>query len=164
MKLIRSRYLSEGSDPELYLIFPLHLAVDNIPACGRAYLKNSNYWQMVDGQQPTCKFCLRILAGNRKVSTSFLKEAPEKSTRIDYKKYISSAEWREKSNSAKARAGYRCQVCNSRFKLVAHHRTYKNLGHESPDDLTVLCRECHNFFETQKLIPRPTDVREYNYE
>jgi hypothetical protein len=65
---------------------------------------------------------------------------------VNYREYIVSQEWKEKADAAKERAGYRCQVCNSPDNLNAHHRTYENLGHEKPEDLFVLCQNCHEIF------------------
>jgi hypothetical protein len=75
-------------------------------------------------------------------------------TRIDYNTYINSPEWRAKANAAKQRAGNRCQVCNrpsSEIQLNAHHRTYERLGNENPDDITVLCRDCHKLFSDSSI-------------
>lgn len=66
--------------------------------------------------------------------------------RINYREYIRSPEWRAKADAAKERAGHRCQLCNSDGQLDAHHRTYKRLGNEEPEDITVLCRDCHAKF------------------
>ena len=63
-----------------------------------------------------------------------------------YQGYIRSAAWREKANAAKKRAGYRCQVCNSKTDLQAHHRTYERLYREKAGDITVLCAKCHKLF------------------
>jgi hypothetical protein len=74
--------------------------------------------------------------------------------RVDYYKYIKSPEWKRKANAAKKRAGYRCQVCNhgrdEGARLEAHHRTYARLGHEKPEDITVLCSDCHELYEVNK--------------
>lgn len=78
---------------------------------------------------------------------------------IDYYEYINSPEWKKKSEEAKSRAGYRCQVCNrgqEEITLNTHHRSYKNLGNESAEDLTVLCRECHELFESNGKIKSAT--------
>jgi hypothetical protein len=62
----------------------------------------------------------------------------------EYRAYISSPAWRAKAAAAKARAGHRCQLCNRTGSLDAHHRTYERFGgDELPEDLTVLCRKCH---------------------
>jgi hypothetical protein len=70
--------------------------------------------------------------------------------RVNYYEYIASPQWKRKADAAKERAGYRCQVCNhgqdEGARLEAHHRTYENLGHERPEDITVLCDNCHTLF------------------
>jgi 5-methylcytosine-specific restriction endonuclease McrA len=74
---------------------------------------------------------------------------------IDYKIYLQSDEWRKKSIEAKKKVGWRCQVCNrhgDHTTLHAHHRTYQNLGHEKPGDITVLCDDCHSKFHD--ILPR----------
>jgi hypothetical protein len=84
-------------------------------------------------------FLLGLIYGNRKVN---------------YKKYIASPEWKKKASAAKKRAGYRCQICNRSkrdgVQLDAHHRTYERLGHERPEDITVLCHRCHEIYERNK--------------
>lgn len=63
--------------------------------------------------------------------------------RVDYYKYIRSPKWKRISREAKERAGWKCQLCESSDRLETHHRTYANLGHERPEDLTVLCHKHH---------------------
>jgi 5-methylcytosine-specific restriction endonuclease McrA len=68
---------------------------------------------------------------------------------VNYYEYIVSDEWRTKAIEAKKRAGWKCQVCNkpgTALTLKAHHRTYERLGHENPEDITVLCSGCHEKF------------------
>jgi|GEM_PF-2903918 len=77
---------------------------------------------------------------------------------INYYAYIASEEWRQRAHAAKQRAGNRCQVCNrpsGEVMLNAHHRTYERLGNEHPDDITVLCRDCHELYERNRKIARP---------
>lgn len=71
----------------------------------------------------------------------------------DYREYLASSEWRARADAAKRRAGFRCQVCNGRGPLDAHHRTYQRVGHEDPGDLTVLCHDCHELFH-ERLAAR----------
>lgn len=66
-----------------------------------------------------------------------------------YQYYINSIFWKARAYTAKERAGQRCQVCNKSqdaVQLDAHHRTYERLGNEQPDDITVLCHNCHAKF------------------
>jgi hypothetical protein len=77
---------------------------------------------------------------------------------MNYYDYIKSDEWYKKARRAKRLAGNRCRFCNrsaSEVKLNAHHRTYENLGHETMDDLTVFCEECHGILE-QYSTHRPS--------
>lgn len=77
------------------------------------------------------------------------------SCRVDYRAYIQSDEWKARATAAKEAAGWRCQVCNrpsTAVVLDAHHRTYERLGHERPDDITVLCRDCHELYESNRRV------------
>ncbi len=62
-----------------------------------------------------------------------------------YIQYLKSDYWKAVSTAVKARAGNRCQLCNSPDDLEAHHRTYDHLGKELEhlEDLTCLCADCH---------------------
>ena len=89
-----------------------------------------------------------LIAGNRRVHRT--------AALVDYYTYIASPEWHAKAEAAKKRVGYRCQVCNigrdEGAILDAHHRTYERLGHERPEDITVLCRDCHELYEYNKGV------------
>jgi hypothetical protein len=63
--------------------------------------------------------------------------------RLAYFKYLRSDGWRARRKAALKRAKNRCQLCATTEGLDAHHRTYRRLGAERPDDVTVLCRFCH---------------------
>jgi len=74
-----------------------------------------------------------------------------KESESSYKSYIKSDKWRAKSSKAKRKAKRRCQLCGATdVVLDTHHNTYKNLGHEKPEDLIVLCQSCHTKFHEQK--------------
>jgi hypothetical protein len=67
---------------------------------------------------------------------------------MSYQRYISSAAWR--NNPARLEeleaSGRRCRICNvgaEDAELQVHHRTYKRLYAELPEDLTTLCADCH---------------------
>lgn len=82
--------------------------------------------------------------------------------RVNYAEYLQTEEWRQRAEAAKARVGYRCQICNRaspRVILEVHHRTYERLGHEQPEDLTVLCRGCHELYESNRRMPRPPETQ-----
>jgi hypothetical protein len=73
-------------------------------------------------------------------------------TQAKYRAYLRTAAWRQKREAALERADRRCQICNSAQRLDAHHRTYERIYNEQPNDLTVLCRKCHDLFHH---TPRP---------
>lgn len=77
---------------------------------------------------------------------------------VDYQEYIKTEAWRARAEAAKQRVEHRCQICNrpsTRVTLNVHHRTYERLGNERPEDLTVLCRGCHELYEKNRRIPSP---------
>ena len=62
----------------------------------------------------------------------------------NYKEYIrKDCRWWMLAKRIIADRGYRCERCRSEIELQVHHKTYKNLGHEEPEDLIVLCEICH---------------------
>ena len=61
----------------------------------------------------------------------------------EYRDYLRSPTWWAKAIAAKARANWRCQVCECEGPLEAHHITYARLGHETAGDILVLCEACH---------------------
>jgi hypothetical protein len=71
-----------------------------------------------------------------------------------YQEYLQSPEWQEKRDEVLGQARHRCRVCNSRHQLEVHHRTYDRVGHERSDDLTVLCRPCHELFHRYGRLGR----------
>ncbi len=75
--------------------------------------------------------------------------------KLSYQEYLNSNYWRLASDAVKAKAKYRCQVCNASSNLDAHHRTYENLGNELNhlDDLVCLCRTCHSMFHGKVVMP-----------
>lgn len=77
-----------------------------------------------------------------------------------YHEYLRSDRWRAVREGALERAGHRCQVCNGGDRLQVHHRTYVNLGAERPEDITVLCDDCHELYHFQADGPLVEEVEE----
>lgn len=74
--------------------------------------------------------------------------ADDDDSQTQYRRYIASDAWlNSPSRRAElAAAGDRCRLCDRGPPAVGievHHRTYRNLGHEQPSDLTALCQPCH---------------------
>lgn len=69
-----------------------------------------------------------------------------------YRAHLASPQWEAIRKAALARAGHSCAYCDSRKRLEVHHKHYRNLGHEQPEDLTVLCDNCHKAADRQRRL------------
>jgi len=81
----------------------------------------------------------------------------EEFSREFYAVYLQSEEWKAKVHDAKRRAAYRCQICNRHEDdviLDGHHRTYERFGREFPEDITILCRDCHELYSNHKQLAK----------
>jgi hypothetical protein len=76
----------------------------------------------------------------------------------DYKTYINSEEWAEKSKALRNLVG-KCQLCARTENLIGHHNTYETLGKEGPYDITVLCSRCHAIFHKNCRVRKSYDAR-----
>lgn len=74
--------------------------------------------------------------------------------RVNYAEYIRSEAWQIRRKWKLEQADFKCQVCNSGGELHVHHRTYARLGSERENDLTVLCKKCHEKFH-DRLPAKP---------
>ena len=62
----------------------------------------------------------------------------------NYEQYLKwDDNWRLLKNKIKEERGERCEKCRSEMELHLHHKTYKNIGNEKPEDLVILCEYCH---------------------
>lgn len=67
-----------------------------------------------------------------------------------YKRYLLSSHWKEKSLECLERYKRSCVICGKRSQhLHVHHLHYRNVGHEKKSDLVVLCNRHHE--EIHKL-------------
>ena len=69
----------------------------------------------------------------------------------EYKKYLDSPEWKKLSMAILNRDKWKCVKCGVRRRykgvetyLQVHHLTYENIFHEKLEDLTTLCKSCHD--------------------
>lgn len=88
----------------------------------------------------TCRLC------DAESYAEYTKLYEKELNNMPYDEYLQTSHWHYERLGALNRAKHRCQLCNSTKHLDVHHRTYKNRGHEKPEDLTVLCRKCHEHF------------------
>jgi hypothetical protein len=88
------------------------------------------------------------------------------SREVEYQTYIKSKAWKERAGRKRLEVGMRCQICNRGIwetVLDVHHRTYDRLGHEHPNDMTVLCREDHELYEKHNRIRRFTGFTKHRF-
>ena len=83
--------------------------------------------------------------GKRKVNNQKKNKAAYKKK---YYEYLKSPAWQE-IRIEMLTAYPKCQRCDSTYILQVHHKTYKNVFKEEPEDLEVLCKNCH---ETEHKI------------
>lgn len=70
----------------------------------------------------------------------------EKKRRKEYDAYLNSTAWKAVRNAAFRRANFKCEQCGVNHidaTLQVHHLTYAHFKHERPEDVVVLCVECH---------------------
>ena len=63
--------------------------------------------------------------------------------RLPYGEYLRTAHWSRVRDLALERARFACAICPARQRLQVHHRSYARRGFEQPEDVVVLCAECH---------------------
>lgn len=62
----------------------------------------------------------------------------------DYEYYLGTIHWDKVRNWKKAMARHRCEIDPDHIgALHVHHLRYDHLGCEPPEDLQVLCDNCH---------------------
>ena len=64
--------------------------------------------------------------------------------------YLRTPHWHKVRAEAWDRANYTCEAFGCEFTglLECHHLTYKNLWHEKPSDVVMLCRKHHDIVES----------------
>lgn len=75
--------------------------------------------------------------------------------KMPYIEYLNTEHWQILREAVYSRDGYKCADCgiSSKVKhLEAHHCTYSNKGNESLDELTTLCKECHEERHTMRKV------------
>lgn len=97
------------------------------------------------------------------------KRKTKKKTKINYKEYIISNEWKSKRKQYIKASWYICECCNLKFEdknLCLHHHTYKRIWKEHANDLAVLCHICHEkiHFNNWVKVSLKESILRYRYE
>lgn len=90
------------------------------------------------------------------------RELERKEVKNNYQEYLNSDDWKWKSNQRRLMDG-KCRLCGKPFDLNVHHLTYKNVPHESMNDLITLCSHCHQRVESKKKYPGYDSFNIYTY-
>lgn len=72
----------------------------------------------------------------------------------EYIKYLQSPEWKAFKATIVQERGNKCEQCRIEGQNVCidlHHITYVRLGHELPQDVKLLCRNCHENTHQRKF-------------
>lgn len=80
---------------------------------------------------------------------------------MNYRAYLRTSHWKTVRRDAKRRAGGKCQLCSSRFRLEVHHNNYECLWHETEQDVIVLCRRCHAKFHGKPVDALADRIRQW---
>ena len=63
---------------------------------------------------------------------------------VEYEDYIRSPEWRMFRHNIIMARGKQCQSClETKGRIDLHHKHYKNFKCERPEDVILLCEDCH---------------------
>lgn len=71
-----------------------------------------------------------------------------------YLRRIHSAEWKVFRMTIMAQRGAKCEQCPSVRNIQLHHMTYERLGNELPQDVMLLCDDCHRGIHGH-VTPKP---------
>lgn len=61
-----------------------------------------------------------------------------------YRRYLQTAEWKERAESVMRRAGRMCEGCRKNPAIHVHHTTYAHVGAELLWELRAVCAQCHH--------------------
>ena len=67
-----------------------------------------------------------------------------------YNVYLQGEHWRTFREKTILDRNGKCEHCGLDENLVVHHITYETLGNEKPEDVLVLCNDCHENIHIKK--------------
>ena len=75
-----------------------------------------------------------------------------------YHNYLKSKHWQNFRQQTLAKYK-RCSICHTKYNLQINHVSYKNIGKEMKEDISVLCGKCHkelHFSKKGNFISMPS--------
>lgn len=130
---------SRGADPELEACIGAIANFTDLP--GNGWEEIAHHFGVSESHVGHCEAKFRV---------RFMRAVP-------YRTYLTLEHWQRQRKKALDRSGHKCSLCSGTNRLDVHHRTYERLGEEAPEDLTVLCRRCHENFHKTGRLARPKD-------
>lgn len=106
------------------------------------------------GEMDIPLYMVNALAVDHRFPTEWIDAGKLLLKHIPYAVYLRTDHWKNTREAALDRAHHRCQVCNATKGLQTHHRTYQRRGAELPEDLIVLCHDCHSIFHREGRLAR----------
>jgi len=88
-------------------------------------------------------YMIRIIKSKKSKKKSKPIKKKKRKVLSDYHKYLLSDEWAAIKLDLFEFRGEICERCNSKDNIQVHHIHYKNLYNEEPEDLLILCKDCH---------------------
>lgn len=70
--------------------------------------------------------------------------------------YLRSEDWKNLRIAMLHSANNKCEACSTSRSLDVHHINYRKLYDVSPEDLVVLCRDCHN--KAHEILDNKSDA------
>jgi len=71
--------------------------------------------------------------------------------RARYEAHLSSLKWYALKCRLIEERGAQCERCGRNLPLALHHKTYERLGDELPSDVELLCHECHETADAERV-------------
>lgn len=71
-----------------------------------------------------------------------------------YREYLRSEHWKTRRMAALRARGFICEDCGNEATEV-HHLSYERLGEEWPEDLLIVCSDCHRTRHGKTLQEQP---------
>ena len=91
----------------------------------------------------TTKQLLNKYYKKKKKSKQKVKRNRLKTFKSRYFDYLKSKKWAQIKLDLYESRGKQCEVCESKRNVQVHHLSYKNVFNEEPEDLILLCKNCH---------------------
>ncbi|QIG50423.1 HNH endonuclease [Nordella sp. HKS 07] len=114
--------------------------------CGKVILIGERYLDKVlsDPEHTHQRYCQECAGPVMAKAKSYHYFNGRNDFRDRYNDRISSTEWKNLRQTIIEQRGTRCQRCGAESgPLALHHLHYRSLGNEQPQDVELLCPECH---------------------